>query len=187
MPATSSTVSWTGSSSLWLLKCHITKWGNLLTSFAQTPETLPNITDAPSVVTHINNDLKMNLERPWASKNFSKDVYISSALVLDNSIRSKKESLWSQCSSDDYSHINSEGCFATYHIVDSSISIAILQLFSIIWLTGLLCIFVAMWSVILAQDIFVWSVLPIHAGHCGVVGSTLAFGSIGHGFESEHR
>jgi len=24
-------------------------------------------------------------------------------------------------------------------------------------------------------------------GHCGVVGSTLAFGSIGHGFESEHR
>jgi len=24
-------------------------------------------------------------------------------------------------------------------------------------------------------------------GRCGVVGSTLAFGSIGHGFESEHR
>jgi len=24
-------------------------------------------------------------------------------------------------------------------------------------------------------------------GRCGVVGSTLAFGSIGHGFESEHQ
>jgi len=24
-------------------------------------------------------------------------------------------------------------------------------------------------------------------GRCGVVGSTLAYGSIGHGFESEHR
>jgi len=27
----------------------------------------------------------------------------------------------------------------------------------------------------------------IHVGRCGVVGSTLAFGSIGHGFESEHH
>jgi len=27
----------------------------------------------------------------------------------------------------------------------------------------------------------------VQRGHCGVVGNTLAFGSIGHGFESEHR
>jgi len=27
----------------------------------------------------------------------------------------------------------------------------------------------------------------IFVGRCGVVGSTLTFGSIGHGFESEHR
>jgi len=30
-------------------------------------------------------------------------------------------------------------------------------------------------------------VLSSIVGRCGVVGSTLAFGSIGHGFESEHR
>jgi len=29
--------------------------------------------------------------------------------------------------------------------------------------------------------------LVVLVGYCGVVGSTLAFGSIGHGFESEHR
>jgi len=28
---------------------------------------------------------------------------------------------------------------------------------------------------------------PKHLGHSGVVGSTLAFGFISHGFESEHR
>jgi len=112
--ASSWTVSWTVDSfSLWLLQCRIIRWGHLLTSFALTPESVSNIrpTDAPSVVTHINNDLKMTLERPWASKHFSKDVYISSALMLDNSIGSKKESQWFLCSPDVCSQINSEGCF----------------------------------------------------------------------------
>jgi len=40
---------------------------------------------------------------------------------------------------------------------------------------------------VLRRTDLITAYLPSSVGRCVVVGSTLAFGSIGHGFESEHR